>query len=106
MGAGGRFGGCGAGCWGKELALDAVVDNEERRGGGGGAEEDGGETGVDSADCLAEGEFGLRCGGVACLLEAGFDGVEGVKGAVNCQACDGAGLNGFILLELDLVRSL
>lgn len=84
MSAGGLVGGRRAGCWGEELALDAVVDNEEGCGGGGRAEEDGGETGIDSADCLAEREFGLGCGGVACLLEAGFDGVEGVEGAVDC----------------------
>lgn len=68
----------------EECAIDAVVDDEERCGGGGGAEEDRGEAGVDAAHGLSEREsWGLRCGGVACFLEAGFDGVEGVEGAVD-----------------------
>jgi hypothetical protein len=84
MSAGGLVGGCRAGCWREELALDAVVYNEEGCGRGCGAEEDGGKTGIDSTDRLAEREFGLGCGGVACFLKAGFDGVEGVEGAVDC----------------------
>ena len=52
----------------------AIVDDKETCGRWGGAEEDRRETGVDAADCLAEGEFGC-CGGggrVARFLETGL----------------------------------
>lgn len=87
--------GAGRGVGGRreECALDAVVDDEERCGGGGGAEEDRGEAGVDAAHGLSERESRcLGCGGVACFLEAGFDRVERVEGAVDGEACDGARL--------------
>lgn len=68
----------------EECALDAVVDNEEGCGRRGGAEEDGGEAGVYAADGLPEREMrGLTGGGVACFLEAGFNGVKRVERAVD-----------------------
>jgi hypothetical protein len=70
----------------EKSAFHAIVDDEEGGGRGGRAEEDGGEACVYAADCLAEGEVGCCCGcraGVSGFLEAGFDGVERVEGAVN-----------------------
>jgi hypothetical protein len=32
---------------------------------------------------FSEALLGLGCGVVACLLESGFDGVEGVEGAID-----------------------
>lgn len=37
---------------------------------------------------------------LACFLESGFDGIEGVEGEINCEACDGTGLIYYDLLAL------
>jgi hypothetical protein len=74
----------GYGGLGEKGALDAIVDDEEGGGGGGGAEKDGGEAGVDAAEGLAERDTGLGRGVVASFLEARFDRVQWVEGAVDC----------------------
>ncbi len=63
-----------------EESLDGFVGHEEERCAGSGADERGADAGIDAAETAGMGEAG---GG----LEAGFEGVDGVEGEVDCSAC-------------------
>lgn len=63
-----------------EGSLDGLIGHEEKRRAGGRAYERGADAGVDAAETAGLGEAG---GG----LKAGFEGVDGVEGEVDCGAC-------------------
>lgn len=61
-------------------SLDGFIGHEEERCAGGGADERGADASVDAAETARVGEAG---GG----LEAGFKGVDGIEGEVDCGTC-------------------
>ena len=60
--------------------FDGLVAHEEESAAGGGANERGADAGVDAAETAGLVEAG---GG----LEAGFEGVDGMEGEVDCCPC-------------------